>query len=121
MRALVVGNNWAFENKVLACLEAHPDIEILGVVGDGKEGIRLAKQFSPDLVITQFDMPDMTALALTRALKSDGIPPPAVVIVALSDDPSYGRLAYQAGADGYLARTTFGQLEPLVERLKEQA
>lgn len=120
MRALVVGNNRAFESNVVSCLEAHPDIEIVGVVGDGKEGIRLAKQLLPDLVITQFDMPDMTALALTRALKTDGIPPPAVVIVSWTDSPYYGQLAYQAGADGYLARTTFGQLDPLVGKLKQQ-
>lgn len=118
MRALVVGNNQEFENTVVACLEHYPDIEIVGIVGDGKEGVRLAKQFHPDLVITQFDMPDMTGLALTRALKHDGIPPPAVVIVSWRDSPYYGQLAYQAGADGYLARTTLGQLEPLVGKLK---
>jgi len=120
VRALVVGNNRTFESNVVSCLEAHPDIEIVGVVGDGKEGIRLAKQLLPDLVITQFDMPDMTGLALTRALKNDGIPPPAIVIVSWTDSPYYSQLAYQAGADGYLARTTLGQLEPLVEKLKEQ-
>jgi DNA-binding NarL/FixJ family response regulator len=107
-----------FESSVLACLEAYPDIEIVGIVGDGKEGIRLAKQFLPDLVITQFDMPDMTALALTRALKNDDIPPPAIVIVSWNGSPYYSQLAYQAGADGYLARTTLGQLDPLVGKLK---
>ena len=120
MRALVVGNDRIFESTVIACLENHRDIEIVGIVADGKEGVRLAKQFLPDLVITQFDMPDMTALALTRVLKSDGTSPPAIVIVSWTDSPYYGRLAYQAGADGYLARTTLGQLEPLVVRLTEQ-
>lgn len=119
MRALVVGNNRAFENKVLTCLKRHPDIEVVGVVGDSKEGVRLAKQLRAELVITQFDMPDMTGLALTRALKDSDIPPPAVVIVSWTDKPHEGQLAYQAGADGYLARTTLGQLEPLVEKLTE--
>lgn len=118
MRALVVGNDRIFEQKVLACLEAYPDIEVVGVVGDGREGVRLAKKLLPDLVITQYDMPGMTGLALTRALKHDDIPPPAVVIVSWTDSPYYGQLAYQAGADGYLARTTLGQLDPLVGKLK---
>jgi len=120
MRALVVGNGRAFEDKVISCLQADPDIEIVGVASDGTEGVRLAKQFLPELVITQFDMPDMTGPALTRILKGDGIPPPAVVIVSMTDAPHYSALAHLAGADGYLASTTFGQLDPLVKRLKEQ-
>src|SRR5579885_1384567 len=120
MRALVVGNSRVFEDKVISCLEAHPDIEIVGIAIDGREGVRLAKQFLPDLVITQFVMPDMTGPALTRALKRDGIPPPTVVIVSMTDAPHYSLLAHLAGADGYLARTSFGQLDPLVEKLKEQ-
>lgn len=119
MRALVVGSNRAFETKVLSCLTAHPDIEVVGVVADGREGVRLAKQLLPDLVISEYDMPDMTGLALTRALKNSDIPPPAIVIVSWSDRLHAGQLAYQAGADGYLARTTLGQLDPLIGKLEQ--
>lgn len=120
MRALVVGSDKTFESKVISCLEADPDIEIVGVASDGREGVRLAKEFWPDLVITQFDMPDMTGPALTRALKGDGIPPPAVIIVSMTDSPHFGQLAHQAGADGYLPKTALGLLNPLIKKLKEQ-
>lgn len=120
MRALVVGSNRAFEDNVVSYLKANPDIELVGVATDGREGIRLAKDFLPDLVITLFDMEDMTGPALTRALKSDGIPPPVVVIVSMTDSPLFGQLAHQAGADGCLAMTSFGQLDRLVMRLVKQ-
>jgi len=120
MRALVVGSNRELESKVLSYLENDPDIQIVGTTSDGREGIKLAKQFVPDLVIAQFDMPDMTGPALTRILKNDGIPPPVIVVVSLTDNPYYGQLAYQAGADGYVALTAFGQLDPLLKKLKSQ-
>lgn|GEM_PF-6010308 len=117
MRALVVGHSSIFENKVVSCLQAFPDIELVGIAGDGAEGISLAQQFLPELVVAQFDLPDMSGAGLTRVLKADSISPPAVILVSPTDDPRCGQLAYQAGADGHVTRPALGQLEPLVESL----
>ncbi len=121
MRALVVGNSRVFESKVISCLEADPEIEVVGITSQGREAVRLAEQFEPHLVITEFDMPDMTGPDLTRVLNTDRIPPPAVIVVSSTDDPYKGQLAHRAGADGFVASTMWGQLEPLVRRLKAQS
>jgi len=71
-------------------------------------------------VITQFDMGDMTGPALTRTLKSDGFPPPAVIIISRTDAHHCGQLAYRSGANGYLTHSTWGLLAPLIEKLKQE-
>lgn len=38
---------------------------------DGEEGFEIAREFRPDLVITDFQMPYMTGLDLCKALKGD--------------------------------------------------
>ena len=120
MRAVMIGIDHSLEETIVSGLEGLQGVEILGIAAMGRQGVRLAKRLVPDLVVVAFDMPDMTGPAVTRALKSDGIPSPAVIIVSPSDRGGYAHLARQSGADAYLTRASLGQLVAVVEKLKRQ-
>jgi DNA-binding NarL/FixJ family response regulator len=102
---------------MVASLQTVPQIEVAGVAPNGRLGVKIIKQIAPELVVTQFNMPDMTGPALTRAVKTDGIPPPIVVIISLNDNPEYPQLAERADADGYLSHSNMDQFVPLVKKL----
>lgn len=71
----------------------------------GEDGIRLAENISPDLILMDFGLPDMHGLDATRILKSN--PKTASVpIVALTAHAMKGdeKVALGAGCDGYLAK-----------------
>jgi len=70
-----------------------------------EEGLRLAREASPDLILMDLSLPGMDGLAATRALKAN----PAtshLPVIALTAHAMRGdkELALSAGCDGYLSK-----------------
>lgn len=83
--------------------------QIMGVrlieAGDGEEGVRLAKEARPDLVLMDLSLPILDGWEATRRLKADpatsGIPVIALTAHAMAGDE---RQAREAGCDGYVSK-----------------
>ncbi len=70
-----------------------------------EEGLRLAREMAPDLVLMDFSLPGMDGLCATRDLKAD----PAtrhLTVVGLTAHAMKGdeQIALDAGCDGYLTK-----------------
>src|SRR5665213_725356 len=70
-----------------------------------EDGLRLARELMPDLVLMDFSLPGMDGLTATRHLKTD----PAtrhLTVVGLTANAMKGdaEAALQAGCDGYLTK-----------------
>ena len=67
-----------------------------------EEGLRLARELSPDLVLMDFSLPGMDGLTATKNLKADPATNHAAA-VGLTADAIKGdeELALNAGCDGY--------------------
>ena len=72
---------------------------------DGKEGLRLAAKYIPDLVISDVMMPVMDGLELCRRVKGEVSTShiPVLLLTACSMDEQRVQ-GYDSGADGYLAK-----------------
>lgn len=70
-----------------------------------EEGVRLAREVQPDLILMDLSLPGMDGLAATRALKAD-VATSHVPVVALTAHAMRGdaTMALQAGCDGYLVK-----------------
>jgi len=75
------------------------------LAGDGAEGVRMARESSPDLVLMDVSIPVMDGWQATAALKADPatarIPVIALTAHAL---PADRQRAEEVGCDGYLAK-----------------
>jgi len=40
-------------------IEAQPELEVIGIVPDGREAVRLAKETQPDVVLMDLSMPEL--------------------------------------------------------------
>jgi len=91
-------------------LDAEPGIEVVGEADDGREGLRLAKEHQPDVVICDLRMETMDGIELTRELQ--GLSPlTRVIILTMYQDPVYITQAMEAGACGYVLKgTDIGEL-----------
>ena len=71
--------------------------------GDGMEGLRLARQHRPDLIIVDIQLPGICGLEVARWMKEDdalrAIPVIAVTAFAMKDDKEKMRAA---GCDAYI-------------------
>ncbi len=72
---------------------------------DGKEGIRLASKYTPDLIICDVMMPVMDGLECCRRIKEEISTShiPVLMLTACSMDEQRTQ-GYESGADGYLAK-----------------
>jgi len=103
IRILLVDDHKLIRVGLRNILDAHADIEVVGEAGDGEEGLRLARELKPDVVVLDINMPEMNGVEATRKLARLD-PAPRILIVSVhKQDPIPTRLL-EAGASGYLTK-----------------
>jgi two-component system cell cycle response regulator DivK len=72
---------------------------------DGREAVVLAREYHPDLILMDIQLPDISGLKATKTIKSDDdlkdIPIIAVTAFAMKDDEQKIR---NGGCEGYIAK-----------------
>ena len=117
MRTILVDDYPPLLAALATLLRTFSGVEIVGRANNGTDGLKLATEQNPDLVIIDFSMPDMDGAAVTRQLKA-GAHPPKVVVMSFHAEPEYRDIAMRAGADAYLVKTDiYNELMPLLERI----
>jgi len=85
--------------------DAEPDLEIVGEAADGDEGVRLARELRPDVVLMDIQMPGYDGIQATKSIV-DTTPDGAVRVLVLTtfDHDEYVFEALRAGASGFLLK-----------------
>lgn len=100
---LVIEDN-AANMKLAKVLLEKADHKVL-LAGDGETGVRLAREYSPDLILMDVHMPGMDGLTATGILKDDpqtrDIPIIALTAFAMKED---SERILAAGCDGYVTK-----------------
>lgn len=102
MRVLIIDDHALFRVGLQELLERR-GIEVAGAVGDGKEGLQLAQELEPDVVLLDLRMPNMDGLAVLRALRDRGLEMPVVMLTTSSDERDLVE-SLRSGAQGYLIK-----------------
>lgn len=79
--------------------------EVVGTVRDGQSLVQAAQRLKPDIIFTDISMPKMNGLDATRALQVH-VPQSRIIILSSYHEPAYVTLAFNAGARGYILKTT---------------
>jgi response regulator NasT len=88
--------------------------EVVAVVGDGAEAVRLADETNPDLLILDIRMPILDGLEAARQIRSQR--PVPIIILSAHTESGLGSEAAGAGAHAYLVKPfTAEQLKPAIE------
>ena len=101
---VVIAEDQAMVRGALAALLAiEGDIEIAGQAQNGREALDLVVQLTPDIVLTDIEMPEVTGLELAGELKRRHLPVRVVILTTFAR-AGYLRRALDAGVSGYLLK-----------------
>ncbi|KAA9008694.1 response regulator transcription factor [Paenibacillus spiritus] len=105
IKVLLVDDHEMVRIGLAAVLGTEDGIEVVGEAGSGEEGIRLAQEYKPDVVLMDLVMEGMDGIETTRQLMK--LYPECKVIVLtsyLDDEKMYPVI--EAGAFSYLLKTS---------------
>ena len=102
IRVLIVDDHEVAREGLRALLAKTP-VEVVGEASSGQEAVKRAAQYRPDVVLLDFNLPDIDgAEACSQILKTS--PDTAVIVLSAFGDDDLVRAAVDAGARGYLLK-----------------
>jgi DNA-binding NarL/FixJ family response regulator len=105
INVLIVDDQTVVREGLAAILGTDPEIEIVGLAGDGQEAVRLVAETHPDVVLMDLKMPVLNGVQATQRLQRSH---PEVYILVLTTyaGDQWVFDALRAGAAGYLLKDT---------------
>jgi DNA-binding NarL/FixJ family response regulator len=96
-------------------LEAGGHIKVVAEAEDGRTAVRRSRDVSPDVVVMDIAMPNLSGIEATRQIRRD-CPDTEVVILSMYGTSEYVFRALEAGAKGYVLKRSAGrELEEAVQ------
>lgn len=86
-----------------ALLGLEADIEVLGSAADGEEAWRMVQRFTPDVLVTDIEMPGLSGLELAQRVARHALPVKVVIVTTFARS-GFLRRALDAGVYGYLLK-----------------
>ena len=107
-RVLIVDDEPDIRRIVRLLLERDGSFDVVGEAPNGVEGLELAQELEPEIVLLDLMMPQMGG---REALPLFGkhVPRAMVVVLSALDEETEGEPARAAGAFGYLEKTSLGE------------
>jgi two-component system, NarL family, response regulator NreC len=103
LRILLADDHTVVRQGLRKVLEERPEWAVVAEAGDGREAVRLAEQFKPDVSILDVAMPLLNGIEATRQI-ARRVPSTRILVLSMYADEAYVAQILQAGASGYLLK-----------------
>ncbi|HEY4431114.1 MAG TPA: response regulator transcription factor [Paenibacillus sp.] len=105
IKVLLVDDHEMVRIGLAAVLGTEDGIEVVGEAGSGEEGIRLAQEYNPDVVLMDLVMDGMDGIETTKQLMKQYPEIKVIVLTSYLDDEKMYPVI-EAGAFSYLLKTS---------------
>ena len=105
IKVLIVDDIAETRENIRKLLQFEADFEIVGAARSGFEGIELAKELEPDVILMDLEMPRLDGIVAIQQIKEKQLDC-KILVISNYDDDDRVVAAVQAGANGYLLKTT---------------
>ncbi|MCR4426306.1 MAG: sporulation transcription factor Spo0A [Firmicutes bacterium] len=120
VRVLLVDDNREFTEVVREFIEGQPDMEVVGVAHNGVDGLNMACEVAPDVIVLDVIMPHLDGLGLLERLREEHFSrrPRVLILTAIGHEATAARIV-AAGADYYIVKPF--DLHVLMDRIRRVA
>ncbi|MCE8011988.1 two-component system response regulator NarL [Halomonas daqingensis] len=115
---LIIDDHPLLRRGVAQLLELEDDLELVGDTGEPQQGVGLAAELDPDMILLDLNMPGMDGIQTLKALRDSGYAG-RIVMFTVSDHEDDLVAALRGGADGYLLKDM--EPEEMVRQLRQAA
>jgi DNA-binding NarL/FixJ family response regulator len=105
---LIIDDHTLFREGLKSIIGRDSRFKVVGEAGNGREGLRMAKNLKPDVVLVDISLPDRSGIQLTREIRSV-LPESHIMIVSMHSKINCIAEAFQAGAKGYVVKESAGE------------
>jgi len=121
IKVLIVDDIAETRENIRKLLQFENDVEVIGVANTGRQGVEIALEEKPDVILMDINMPDMDGITATEKIKAIN-PYTQIVILSVQGDPNYMRRAMLAGARDFLTKPpAVDELSSAIRRAGEMA
>jgi len=108
IRVGLVDDQALFRTGIRMLVSSQPDLEFVGEAGNGVEGIAMAAEARPDVILMDIRMPVLDGIAATEgiiaAAERAGTTPPRIVVLTTFDLDESAARAIRGGASGFVLK-----------------
>ncbi|MBY4676368.1 two-component system response regulator NarL [Marinobacterium arenosum] len=115
---LLIDDHPLLRKGVKQLIELDDDLQVIAEASNARDGVRLAEQHEPDLILLDLNMPEINGIETLKMLRDAGVSS-RVVVFTVSDNEEDVVAALKAGADGYLLKDM--EPEELLANLNQAA
>ena len=103
LRILLADDHTVVRQGLRKVLEERPEWQVVAEAGDGRDAVRLAEEFRPDVAVVDVAMPLLNGIEATRQITKRA-PQTKVLVLSMYSDEAYVTQMLKAGAKGYLLK-----------------
>jgi DNA-binding NarL/FixJ family response regulator len=103
IRILVADDHPVYRDGLRLLVDRSPDLFLVGEAASGTAAVAIAAETSPDVILMDLRMPEMSGIEATRQILA-GRPAARILVLTMSEDDDSLFAAMRAGARGYLPK-----------------
>ncbi|MBI4762843.1 MAG: response regulator transcription factor [Chloroflexi bacterium] len=116
IRVLLADDHHIVRAGIRQLLESAGDLQVIAEAADGEEAQTLIQKHTPDVAVLDIQMPKASGIEVTRWVRAH-LPEVGVLILTAYNDDPYVMAVLQAGANGFVLKTT--QADELVQSVRD--
>lgn len=116
IKVLVIDDDNLVAVSLKTILECDSDIEVVGIGNDGREAIKMYKEFVPDVILMDIQMKYMSGLEASEMILQENDTAKILLLTTFSDN-EYILKALEIGTKGYILKQDFESIIPSVKAI----
>lgn len=103
VKILLVDDHQIMRDGLRSLIEKRPGMEVVAEAENGRAAIKLTRQFRPDVIVMDINMPDLNGIDATRQIVAE-FPGTKIIAFSMHTDHQFVAGALKAGVSGYLQK-----------------